>query len=156
MEQVISTKFHSRYKGGLLQWIQDYENAFAELVSLSKTAWKKDNSKKRCILQNAKNTGLNPTVMQTLTKTESFEEVCNILRSHEINQEEYAKENVARKVHNTNVAQTFLDLFANMTNTSNADVNTENTLSFTNLIGQMPMDLWEKLPKEVRYWLIQE
>ena len=60
LEQVISTKFHTRYKGGLLQWIQDYENAFAELVSLSETAWKKDDSKKRRILQNAENTGLNP------------------------------------------------------------------------------------------------
>ena len=34
LEAVIETPFHGRYKGGLLQWITDYENAFAKLAEL--------------------------------------------------------------------------------------------------------------------------
>ena len=34
LEAIIETPFHDRYKGGLLQWISDYENAFAELEEL--------------------------------------------------------------------------------------------------------------------------
>jgi hypothetical protein len=30
LENVITTVFHRHYKGGLLKWVQDYEDAFTE------------------------------------------------------------------------------------------------------------------------------
>ena len=151
LENIIGTKFYRRYKGGLLQWVQDYENAFAELVHLGEEAWIKDSSRKRRILQNADDTGLNPTIMQSLTKSETFEEVCNMLRTHAINQEERDRENAARKVHNTQTCQSIMEAFHNLSTNENSEVS-----SFANLIGQMPVDLWAQLPKEARYWLMQE
>jgi hypothetical protein len=32
LESVINTVFHSNYRGGLVKWIQDYEDAFTELA----------------------------------------------------------------------------------------------------------------------------
>jgi hypothetical protein len=34
LENVMTTVFHRNYKGGLVKWIQDYEDAFTELVLL--------------------------------------------------------------------------------------------------------------------------
>ena len=34
LENVITTVFHRHYKGGLFKWVQDYEDAFTELVLL--------------------------------------------------------------------------------------------------------------------------
>jgi hypothetical protein len=36
LESVINTIFHCNYWGGLVKWIQDYEDAFIELASLGK------------------------------------------------------------------------------------------------------------------------
>jgi hypothetical protein len=34
LESVINTVFHRNYRGGLVKWIQDYEDAFTELALL--------------------------------------------------------------------------------------------------------------------------
>ena len=51
LEAIIDTPFHGRYKGGLLQWITDYENTFAELAELGCAIWN-DEARKRRILNN--------------------------------------------------------------------------------------------------------
>jgi hypothetical protein len=53
LESVITTVFNGHYKGGLFKWIQDYEDAFTELVLLDQTTWNNDDIKKRCLVQNA-------------------------------------------------------------------------------------------------------
>jgi hypothetical protein len=47
LENVITTVFHRHYKGGLFKSIQDYEDAFTELVILGQVTWNDDNIKKR-------------------------------------------------------------------------------------------------------------
>jgi hypothetical protein len=47
LENVINTVFHSNYRGGLVQWIQDYEDAFTELALLGQKTWNDDEIKKR-------------------------------------------------------------------------------------------------------------
>jgi hypothetical protein len=37
IESVINTVFHRNYRGGLVKWIQDYEDAFTELALLGQT-----------------------------------------------------------------------------------------------------------------------
>jgi hypothetical protein len=39
IENVITTVFYRHYKGGLFKWVQDYEDAFTELVLLEQTTW---------------------------------------------------------------------------------------------------------------------
>ena len=51
LETFIDTPFHGRYKGGLLQWITDYKNVFAELAELGCANWN-DEARKRRILKN--------------------------------------------------------------------------------------------------------
>jgi hypothetical protein len=36
LEKVIKIVFHRNYRGGLVEWIQDYEDAFTELDLLGK------------------------------------------------------------------------------------------------------------------------
>ena len=42
LENIISTPYTKNYEGGLLAWLQDYENAFEELVSLNQKNWTVD------------------------------------------------------------------------------------------------------------------
>jgi hypothetical protein len=46
LENVIITVFHRYYKGGLFKWVQDYEDAFTELVLFGQTTWNDDDIKK--------------------------------------------------------------------------------------------------------------
>jgi hypothetical protein len=47
LENVISTVFHRNYRGGLVKWIQDYEDAFTEPGLLGQKAWNDDDMSKR-------------------------------------------------------------------------------------------------------------
>jgi hypothetical protein len=42
LENVITTVFHCHYKGVLCKWIQDYADAFTELILLGKKTWNND------------------------------------------------------------------------------------------------------------------
>jgi hypothetical protein len=46
LESVINTGFHRNYRGGLVKWIQDYEDAFTELALLGQKTWNDDEIKK--------------------------------------------------------------------------------------------------------------
>jgi hypothetical protein len=50
LENVITIAFHCHYKGGLFKWIQDYEDAFTELVLLGQKTWNADEVKKYWLL----------------------------------------------------------------------------------------------------------
>jgi hypothetical protein len=47
LESVMNTVFHLNYRGGLVKWIQDYEDAFTELALLGQKTWN-DNEIKKC------------------------------------------------------------------------------------------------------------
>ena len=164
LEKVISTKYSKGYRGGLLQWIQDYENAFAELITLKERQWKFDPPKKRRILQNSVDSGLDPTLLQQITKEHTFSEVCNLLCTHAISTDVAAKENAARKVHVTKsntaeVMQAMIHLLTqpkdSNTNAS-SDFNLDDLAANANLIKSMPMELWETIPTEVKSWIRKE
>jgi hypothetical protein len=53
LESVISTVFHRNYRGGLVKWTQDYEDAFTELALLGQKTWNDDEIKRHRFLQNA-------------------------------------------------------------------------------------------------------
>jgi hypothetical protein len=55
LESVVNTVFHSNYRGRLVQWIQDYEDAFTELALIGQKTWNDDEIKKRWFVQNAQN-----------------------------------------------------------------------------------------------------
>jgi hypothetical protein len=50
------TLYH--YKGGLFNWVQDYEDAFTEFVILGQTTWNDDDTTKRRLVPNAQNIGM--------------------------------------------------------------------------------------------------
>jgi hypothetical protein len=79
LETVINTVFNRNYRGGLVKWIQDYEDAFTELALLGQKTCKDHEIKKRGFLQNAQNIGLVDTVFEELVSDKSFIETCNLL-----------------------------------------------------------------------------
>jgi hypothetical protein len=92
LESVINTVFHHNYRGGLVKWIQDYEDAFTELAFGQKT-WNDDEiNKKRHFVQNAQNIGSVDRVFEELVSDKSFIEICNLLRSHAIKLDQQYKE----------------------------------------------------------------
>jgi hypothetical protein len=100
LERVINTVFHRNYRGGIVKWIQDYEDAFTELALLGQTTWNDDEIKKRRFVHNTQNIGLVDTVFGELVSDKSFIETCNFLRSHAIRLDQQYKEKAARKIHN--------------------------------------------------------
>jgi hypothetical protein len=52
LESVINTFLHRNYRGGLVKWIQDYEDAFTELALLGQKTWDDDGIKKRRFYRN--------------------------------------------------------------------------------------------------------
>ena len=100
LESVITTVFHRHYKGGLFKWVQDYEDAFTELVILGQATWNEDDIKKRCLVQNAQNIGMVDTVFEALVDDKSFLETCNFLRSHAIRYDQQNKEKNVRQINN--------------------------------------------------------
>jgi hypothetical protein len=100
LEIVINTVFHRNYRGGLVKWIQDYEDGFTELALLGKKTWNDDEIKKRRFVQNDQNIGLIDTVFGELVSDKSFLETCNFLRSHAIRLDQKDKEKAARQIHN--------------------------------------------------------
>jgi hypothetical protein len=72
LESVISTIFHGNYRGGLVEWFQDYEDAFTELALLGQNTWNDDEIKKRRFVQNAQNIGLVDRVFEELVSDKSF------------------------------------------------------------------------------------
>jgi hypothetical protein len=101
LESVINTVFNRNYRGRLVKWIQDYEDAFTELALLGQKTWNDDEIKKRRFLQNAQNIGLVDTIFEGLVIDESFIETCNFLRSHDIRLDQQYKEKAAQQIHTT-------------------------------------------------------
>jgi hypothetical protein len=101
LESVINTVFHRNYRGGLVEWIQDYEDAFKKLALLGQKTWNDDEIKKRFFLQNAQNIGLVDTFFEELVSDKLFIETCNFLRSYVIRLDQQYKKRAARQIHNT-------------------------------------------------------
>jgi hypothetical protein len=74
LENVITTIFNRHYKEALLKWVQDYEDAFTELVLLGQTTCNNNDIKKRRLVQNAQNIGMVDTVFEALVNDKSFSE----------------------------------------------------------------------------------
>jgi hypothetical protein len=64
VKSVINTVFHRNYRGGLVKWIQDYEDDFTELALLGKKTWNDDEIKNPRFVQNAQNIGLVDTAFE--------------------------------------------------------------------------------------------
>jgi hypothetical protein len=79
LESVINIVFHRNCRGGLVKWIQDYEDAFTELALLDQKTWNDDEIKKRRFVRNAQNIGLVDTVFEELVSDKSLIETCNFL-----------------------------------------------------------------------------
>jgi hypothetical protein len=56
----------------MFKWIQDYEDAFTEIVSLGEKVWDDDCSKKCLFFPNCQNIGMVNTVFEELVRNNSF------------------------------------------------------------------------------------
>jgi hypothetical protein len=105
LENVITTVFHRHYMGGLFKWIQDYEDAFTELVLLGKKTWDDDDdSKKHRFVQNAQNIGMVDTVFEEIARERSHIKTFIFLRLHDIRHDQQNKEKATRQIYSTSQA----------------------------------------------------
>ena len=156
LELVISNVFTKRYPGGLLAWILAYENAFTELAQLGVMAWIDDDSCKRRLFHNAQNTGIDPTVMETICETKTLQETCNWLRSHAIRRD-YAHQLDA--VSRSHLAQTpNHNVYTPPSPVPSLGIPDEYDVRVVQMcqMMQMPVDMWKSLPKDTQLWLIKE
>jgi hypothetical protein len=101
LEIVINTVFHYNYTGGLVKWIQDYEDSFTELALLGQKTWNDDDIKKRWFVQNAQNIVLVDTVFEGLLIDKSFIETCNSLDHMPSDLISNIRKKAARQIQNT-------------------------------------------------------
>jgi hypothetical protein len=166
LENVITTVFNRHYKGGLFKWIQDYEDAFTELVLLGQTTWNNDDIKKRClVVQNAQNIGMVDTVFEALVNDKSFSETCNFLRSHAIRHDQQVKEKNARQIHTTcqptgatkkDKVKTFLPLIDELQiqyssgSDDKIDISASSETAMICKLAQVPPEIWMTLSMEAK------
>jgi hypothetical protein len=72
LESFINTVFNRNYSGGLVKWIQYYEDAFTELALFGQNTWNDDEIKKCHFVQNTQNIGLVDTVFEELVSDKCF------------------------------------------------------------------------------------
>jgi hypothetical protein len=72
LESVINAVFNRNYRRVLVEWIQDYEDAFTELALLGQKTWNDEEIKKLRFVQNAQNIGLVDTFFEELVSDKSF------------------------------------------------------------------------------------
>ena len=156
------------YKGGLIKWIQDYEDAFTELSLLGQKTWKDDDIKKRRLVQNAQNIGIVDTILEELVSDKSFTETCNFLRSHAIRYDQQNKENAARQINGTNQStkrnkvKKVLALINELQVQDSPNLDEElDPLTPTKTamvckLAQVPPEIWMTLSLEAKKWLLNE
>jgi hypothetical protein len=149
----------------MFKWVQDYEDAFTDLVLLGQTTWDDDDIKKRCLVQNAQSIGMIDTVFEALVGIKSFTETCNFLRSHAIRLDQQAKEKSTRQIHNTyqptgttrkdkvkTVLALINDLQIQDSTGSNAeiDISTSSKTAMVCKLAQVPPEIWMTLFVEAK------
>ena len=80
-----------------MQWISDYENAFAELEELECNNWDNKARKRRILKNVSANHGLDKFVFKQITKDMSSSEVLEHLRAYSIQSDKAAENKAFRK-----------------------------------------------------------
>ena len=57
-------QFPSTLQRGVVTWIQDYEDAFTDLINLGQKTWNDDDSKTYGLVQNAQSIGMVDTALK--------------------------------------------------------------------------------------------
>jgi hypothetical protein len=171
LQSVINTVFNRNYRGALVKWIQDYEDAFTELALLGQKTWNYDEIKKHLFVQNAQNIGLVDTVFEELVSDKSFIETCNFLTSHAIRHDQQYKEKAARQIHNASqlshivkkdkvkkVLALINEIQIQDSCSSDGDsiAVAPNKTAMVCKLAQIPPEIWMTLPLEAKKWLLNE
>jgi hypothetical protein len=171
LENVIITIFHRHYKGGLFKELQDYEDAFTELVLFGQATWNDDDIRKRCMMQNAQKIGMIDAVFEALVSDKSFSETCNFLRSHANRHDQQTKEESARQIHDTyqptsttkkDKVKTVLALINELqiqdstSSDEEIDISSSSKTARICKLAQVPPEIWMALFVDAKKWLLNE
>ena len=108
LEVTLNANFSKQYKGGLTQWVQYYQNAFAVLEILVVKAYADEESKKRKMVQNCVAPGSRDVMyMSEICKDKSFKDTCEMIRKQAIASDSRGSRGV-----NSTMVQLFADLVA--------------------------------------------
>jgi len=164
LEHIISVPYTRSYKGGLLQFIQDYENAFAELDILGNKSWLEDNERKRRILSNVTYLNeFNNTMYREIAKGKTFPQVCDLLRQQAVSEDHHASLRATRKARLTQsstgsemyeaIAQQLVQAMkASTLSEDGGDQGSQSTdmEALSCKLSSIDDEVWKKLPSDVR------
>jgi hypothetical protein len=139
----------------LFKWVQDYEDAFTELVILGQATWNDDDIKKRRLVQNAQNIGMVDTVFEAIVDDKSFLATCNFLQSHAVRHDQQNKEKNARQINSLLVKTVFAlinELQVPDSAGSDEEINTlpSSTTALVCKLEQVPPEIWITLSLEAK------
>jgi hypothetical protein len=167
---ILQTHLINNWKLSLGKWIQDYEDAFTDLVLIGQKTWNNDEIKKRRFVQNAQNIGLVDTVFEELVSDKSFIETCNFLRSHAIRLDQQYKEKAARHIYNASQSSNrdkkdkvkkVLALISEIQIQDSCSSDEESVavpLTKTAMVcrlAQISPEIWMTLPLEAKKWILR-
>ena len=157
LENIVGTAYTASYKGGLTAWVQDYENAFAELDALGDTTFAGDEKKKKRLLRKfaSPNSHLG-MVLKELCKGQTFEETCQTLRVHGLSG---GSTRSPRMIQNTSKMDELVNLISDRVN-ANLTIAQEppaqdqvvNTLAH---LSRLDNDIWRKLPRDIQQLIME-
>ena len=128
LENIVSTPFSRGYKGGMLQWVTDYESAFAELGYIHKlNAYTDDEMIKRRVLQYLQTPAL--SWLDNASKSMSSTELMQAIKEYAIKQNSYSK---GRAI--INAKNTMVNVYA--------------------ALSRIDPETWTKLPPDVKKTII--
>ena len=174
LEAIIETPFHDRYKGGLLQWISDYENAFAEMEELECQNWNDDAARKRRILNNvSSDEGMEKFMFKEQCKDMTAEQVFEHLRKFCIQSDKAAENKAFRRakfgmtsspspildtseIDYDRLAQKIAKVMSTSAEIKPAPVIQElsPTEALCCKLSQIPNEVWRQLPRDVQQVII--
>ncbi len=147
LEIIINRPYHRHWKGGVLDWVQSYINAFVELTVLGVKHWKDDQRKKDRMLANAFNIGIDHTLLTEICKEKSFKDTCLLLQSREI-----WRNFIGNKGSNIHEAGYEAE------DTASPDSKLERSTDVDCIVAhkcEVSPDVWKKLPQQVQKEIIQ-
>ena len=137
MESIVSTPFFKNYKGGLTQWVTDYQAAFGELTfTLKVPGGDDDQVLKRRMLQNMRQTHMPWLVVAARNQT--FGEMCQNIYEHAMQEDNGNTERAARKA-----CQATIEGISD-------ENKTYTNMEFIAALSRVDNEVWKRLPEDVK------
>ena len=166
-QKVLTRKFHAKYPGGMLQFLEDYENAFMNIEYVMQrqqgylegdaVALHTDNGKRRLFIQNFHVPDLTDNLIENVEhNTDTWDAMVDDLRRRLAKRNHHALEDARGRAHQAVTA--YDEDYNDETPTSQPEISASifqalNHPAFINALNsdwRVGYELWKKLPRQIQ------